>query len=303
VIKAEDVADFLTDDMQPVIGVISVVIAVFEVTLVKRYPSLQDVSGVDFDQDLGNAFAYEINVRNEIQGIGLGIGDSSQFFGSNGRLRSYVLMGSLGNYPPNPDRIFLGSNSTMGILGQETGHRWLAFTQFRDNSGALSNDLLGRDDAHWSFLMHSEGSVMEGNFIVDNGDGTFTTIESTERFSRLDQYLMGLRGPGGVPDFFYVIDTSGVAQPGDGPQEGVVIGGTRVDVSLDQVIAAEGARVPKAADAPKVFKMAFILLAREGEPPSQASIDKLQLIRQQWQGFFKNGTNGKGKANTKIKLK
>ena len=151
--------------------------------------------------------------------------------------------------------------------------------------------------------MDSDASVLEGNDIRDTGDGTFTTVESTERFSRLDQYLMGLRPPGQIPDFFYILDTSATHQASSGPQVGVTLTSTRVDVSIDQVIAAEGERIPAAADAPKVFKMAFILLAREGEPPSQASIDKLNGIRTSWQTFFKNATDEKGKAPTKLKLK
>ncbi|MEE8367401.1 MAG: hypothetical protein V3S30_03710 [Thermoanaerobaculia bacterium] len=258
---------------------------------------------VDFPIDLGGAFAFHLGLRNQVMGIGRGLFDFSDLAGSNGVLDSYLNMGSLANYPADPDNEFLGTNSTLEVLGQEAGHRWGSFVQFIDADGRRSNDLLGRALAHWSFLLDSDASVLEGNDIRDNGDGTFTTVESTERFSRLDQYLMGLRPKKQVPDFFYVIDTSGVAQPGDGPQEGVTVGGTRVDVSIDQVIAAEGARVPKSADAPKVFKMAFILLAREGEPPTQESIDKLQMIRQRWQTFFKDGTDGKGKANTKLKLK
>lgn len=258
---------------------------------------------VDFPIDFGGAFAFHLGVKNQIEGIGRRLFDLSNLGGSDGVLESYLQMGSLGNYPTDPDNEFLGTNSTLEVLGQEAGHRWGSFVQFIDDDGRRSNDLLGRALAHWSFLLDSDASVLEGNDIRDNGDGTFTTVESTERFSRLDQYLMGLRPKKQVPDFFYVMDTSGVAQPGDGPQVGVVIGGTRVDVTIEQVIAAEGARVPKSADAPKVFKMAFVLLAREGEPPTQESIDKLQMIRQRWQTFFKDATDGKGKANTKLKLK
>ena len=58
--------------------------------------------------------------------------------------------------------------------------------------------------------------------------------------------------------------------------------GTRLDLSIDDIIAIEGERVPSSKDAPKRFKMAFIVVGREGESPSQASIDKVDTIRKRW---------------------
>jgi hypothetical protein len=102
---------------------------------------------------------------------------------------------------------------------------------------------------------------------------------------------------------FYALDQSLTLQAGSAPQEGVTFNSSRVNVSIDQILAAEGERIPAAADAKKAFKMAFVLLGRQGEPPSQASIDKLNGIRKKWQAFFKKGTDGLGAAPTKLKLK
>ena len=54
---------------------------------------------------------------------------------------------------------------------------------------------LGRDAAHWSALMHAEGSVQDGNAWRDNEDGTFTLTDSFSRFSTLDLYAMGMIAP------------------------------------------------------------------------------------------------------------
>ena len=69
---------------------------------------------------------------------------------------------------------------------------------FSDADRAISDQLLGRQRAHWSFFMDSDGSVMEGNEIEDLGGGTFRTTVATEKYSRLDLYAMGLatRGRG-----------------------------------------------------------------------------------------------------------
>ena len=89
-------------------------------------------------------------------------------------------------------------------MGQEVGHRWLAYLNFRDHTGARSDALLGRDLAHWSFFFDSDASVMEGNDIEDQGGGQFRTVDAVKRYSMLDQYAMGLVGPNDVPPFFYV---------------------------------------------------------------------------------------------------
>ncbi len=167
-------------------------------------------------------------------------------------------------------------------------------------NGSVSFNLLGRDRAHWSFFMDSEGSSMEGNDWEDRQDGTFISTDRTvTRFSELDQYVMGLIPPRAVPDFFYIA-TSDPRSPSDSPSSGAVVEGERVDVSIDQVIAAEGPRVPSAATADKRFRMAFILVGRDGEPVSQESIDHLETIRQRWEEWFREATDFNGEALTTL---
>ena len=139
-----------------------------------------------------DAFAYETTVKNEVQGIGVDTYDLAADFGSVGRLRSIVVMDWLGKYPDNPTQRFLGENNTLSLIGQESGHRWLAFLEFRDHTGQRSDALLGRDLAHWSFFFDSDASVMEGNDIQDLGGGSFRTAAAVQRYSLLDQYAMGL---------------------------------------------------------------------------------------------------------------
>ncbi len=114
------------------------------------------------------------------------------------------MMDFIGKYPDDPQQTFLGENNTLSVLGQEVGHRWLAFLEFRDHTGARSEALLGRDQAHWSFFFDSDASVMEGNDIEDLGGGSFRTVAAVRRYSLLDQYAMGLVPESQVPPFFYV---------------------------------------------------------------------------------------------------
>src|SRR5207249_5242473 len=116
-----------------------------------------------------------------------GIYDFGPEFGSPQRLSVLVNMGDLSRYPVDPRQRFLGTNNSLTILGQEFGHRWLAYLDIGTPS------LLGRDSSHWSFLHNTFGSVVEGNEIEDLGDGNFRTVAATIRYSALDQYVMGLR--------------------------------------------------------------------------------------------------------------
>jgi hypothetical protein len=134
-----------------------------------------------------DAFAYELTLANEVRGIGQDIFDTSRLAGSAGRLRSLVVMDWLTKYPEDPGQKFLGENNTLSVLGQEVGHRWLAYLEFKDRTGTRSKVLLGRDDAHWSFFFNSDASVMEGNAIEDQGGGQFKTVDAVKRYCRLDQ--------------------------------------------------------------------------------------------------------------------
>lgn len=255
---------------------------------------------LDFPQSLGGGFAFELTVKNDIRGIGLGLFDNTALIGSRGRLRSFVQMGTLARYPDDPHAEFLGTNSTLDILGQEAGHRWLAFFRFIDENGAPSDALLGRDLAHWSFCHHSLASDLEGNEYQDGGD-RFTTIAATDRFSPLDQYAMGLIPPSQVPPFYYVegcpVDRS------KAPEIGVTVTGRRVDVTIDQVIAAEGPRVPDFRRAPRSFNMAFILVSEGGQFPSAESVAKVDRIRAAWESYFVQATDGRGSVSTALRPK
>jgi hypothetical protein len=248
-----------------------------------------------------DAFAYEITVANEVRGIGQDIFDLSRSLGSAGRLRSLVVMDWLGKYPDDPTQKFLGENDTLSVLGQEVGHRWLAYVHVRDHNGANSEALLGRDKAHWSFFFDSDASVMEGNDIQDLGGGSFKTVDAVKRYSRLDQYLMGAIPPSQVPSFFYVENPSSSHQASDAPKIGEAFTGTRRDLLVDDVIAINGARNPAADTSPKIFRQAFIYIVGNGRSLDQAQVTKLDRIRSQWQSFFGTATEGKMTSITQLR--
>ncbi|MBA2302858.1 MAG: hypothetical protein H0W08_09510, partial [Acidobacteria bacterium] len=251
-----------------------------------------------------DAFAYEITVANEVRGIGIPLFDAAGDFGSAGRLRSVAVMDWINKYPEDPRQKFLGENTTVSVLGQEVGHRWLAFVEFRDHNGTQSTELLGRGESHWSFFLDSDASVMEGNDIEDLGGGSFRTVDAVSRYSLLDQYAMGLVGASQVPPFFYVQNPTNVAPTRtreSGPDIGVTFNGTRRDVLVRDIVAVHGPRLPSVADSARVHRQAFIYLSSANSSPSSAAVSKLDRIRRDWESFFLSATDGRMQAITTLR--
>jgi hypothetical protein len=160
----------------------------------------------------------------------------------------------------------LGLNSAMSIMAQEAGHRWLAFPAVVHPGVGLTNVLLGRSNAHWSFFhdvsVPSEqfedadgdprASGMEGNAITDLGANTICQEEGLgnnlfqtkpneliDGYTALDQYFIGARLPGEVPSFFFIDNPTtvfgGSPNPASDARDDVLICGDRVDRSLSDI--------------------------------------------------------------------
>jgi len=249
----------------------------------------------------GGTFAFEQTIKSSIRGIGVSPRDSSAAFGSAGRLESVAQMDDVAKYPVDPTSVFLGEDSTLGVLAHEVGHRWLTSVSFRDGDHD-SQELLGRQQAHWSFYMDSDASHLEGNDIQDGGDGSFLTIGASQRYSALDLYLMGLLAPEAVPPFFFVRDVTspGLVDATRSPQTGVSFGGLRVDVSVDDIIAAEGPRFPAPAPPLAPWRQAFVFVSSD-PVPSDLEIQKLQRIRSAWEPYFAASTAGLWSADSRLR--
>lgn len=263
----------------------------------------------NFDNALGDAFAFEFATRISMGGTGQSIFDRSSFFGSGGRLHSFLNMNTLSVYPDDlnclgdPNCRLTGNNdSTLTLMGQEAGHQWLAFLRF-DDGGVSSDLLLGRDLSHWSFFLDSDASNMEGNNWVDNADGTFTSNELTIRYSALDQYAMGLRSAGEVPNFFFIKNPTGTTKTrSSAPAIGVTVTGTRQNVSISQITTIEGPRPFgfTGVNPSTVWHQAFILLVSAGTTPSSANMSKINTIRSAWIPYFANAVGGRGSISTNL---
>ena len=248
------------------------------------------------------AFAFESTVRNSIAGIGGGGAfDNGGDYGSARALESVVMMDSFTKYSQNPADRVLREETTLSVLAHEVGHRWLATARFSDN-GVSSGELLGRQQAHWSFYMHSSGSHDEGNQIEDLGGGAFRTGPTSQRFGPLDQYLMGVRPAEEVPPFFFIRNpiADGAQTAERAPESNVDIKGTKKDVTIADVIAAMGPRSPAPSPNPAPWRMAFLYVT-DGSAQDGEGTALVERIRSQFESYFERSTEGRFSIDTRLK--
>lgn len=249
----------------------------------------------DFSSDLGGAFAFYLPLRSDETGIGPGDGQSSSVdLIPSARIQGLLNLANIAaDYPPFPTTRFLGANHALSIMGQEQGHRWLAYISY---PGGDPTVLLGRD-GHWSFFLNIESTMSspaarrsssaEGNVWRDNGDGSLTTVNLVDGYSRLDQYLIGVRPAMDVPDTFVIVNpTNTIRTSGSFPRPFSTCNGTKRTVTISDITQLNGQRSPNAAQARKNFRAAIVLLARQGAPPSQTTLNKVTRYRLAWESYF-----------------
>jgi hypothetical protein len=254
-----------------------------------------------FDETVtSQAGAYEFTVKSDVRGLGINPRDTSQVYGSAGTLRSIL----------NMKRVWQGVNQDteaawrplLEVWGQESGHRWMMFMGVRDpRTGAVSDVLLGRDCTHYSRFVDTQGSVHDGFSWTDNRDGTFTAgTERTVRFGNLDLYGMGLLPPEELPPFFFIDDIPdyrrGTCREYGDTRKPLQdrISGTRVDVTVDDIIDANGPRIPSsdhglAGRRQDYFREVEVVVTRARETADSPlptlvaqRIDRARLFWEQW---------------------
>ena len=267
----------------------------------------------DFDFNLGGgAFAFYRSVSNDASGIGLNVTDGAalkQVLGSQ-RIQGMLNLNNLVTaYPALPSERLLnigGVDTALSLFAQEQGHRWLAFPRY---PGADQFLLLGRSNGHWNYFLNIESTIsgpaarrsssMEGSVWRENADGTFTTVNLIDGYSRLDQYLMGVRPPTDVPNTFVINNPIGTNRTrSSNPLPNVTVSGAKQVVTINEALQANGPRTPASPAAPRNFRAAFILFTQRGTNPAPATLAKLKLFRLAWESYFSQATDYRASLNT-----
>lgn len=181
----------------------------------------------------------------------------------------------------------------MSQIGHEMGHRWAAFV-----SAKVGNETIPLGPTHWDmglqarvpspYVRPTEASIMGGGVWQDNFDGTFTQLDDNyyvpaTGYSYLDLYLMGLVSPAEVPDFFILRHLEPAGKDANGHR---IFKAERTKVTIQDVIAAEGPRMPDVNHSQRHFNTGMVMVVQHGMQPSQELLDRTEAIRKQWLKYF-----------------
>lgn len=181
----------------------------------------------------------------------------------------------------------------MSQIAHEMGHRWAAFV-----SAKVGDETIPLGPVHWArglqarvafpYRRPTEASIMGGGVWQDNFDGTYTQLDDdyyvpATGWSYLDLYLMGLISAAEVPDFFILRN---LVPAGKDTNAHPIFKADRTKVTIQDVIAAEGTRLPGVDKSQREFNTGIVIVVQQGEKPSPELIERAEAIRKQWIDYF-----------------
>jgi subtilase family serine protease len=264
-----------------------------------RYDFLLVFTNFAFDTD--GAVAFHGLVRNDVTGIGMPVVNNGPLFGSPGRLKGYIDMALVDQFrhaPFSDQPGTPGFDDAVNVIVHEVGHQWLASVRYRNGAGVDSEDLLGIDGSHWSYLLDSDASLMYGSDWTAEGAGVFRASRVRLGYSALDLYLMGLLESTRVPPFT-LLRSPGVS-PAQLPVEGATVTGLPEAIAIGQVIQAESSRVPDHLASQKDFRMGVLLLVAPGVEPSAEDLELVDRMRTAFASRFFALTRGVAFVDTTL---
>jgi hypothetical protein len=128
----------------------------------------------------------------------------------------------------------------------------------------------------------------------DNGDSTFTllaggTMNPASGFSYLELYLMGLLPASAVPNFFVLRNQRVVGRTPDGNN---IYRGDKIPITIKDVIAHNGPRVPSFETSPKAYNTAMVAVTLHGRKPTAEMLRQIERIRAAWIAYWSEVTGG-----------
>jgi hypothetical protein len=190
-------------------------------------------------------------------------------------------------------------------IGHEMGHRWSAFV-----SAKIDGELIPLGPTHWATGLQAqaafpyqrpiEASAMGGGVWQDNFDGTWTQLDDdyyvpATGWSYLDLYLMGFIAPSEVPDFFLLRNLVPQERDANGH---MIYRAERTKVTINDVIAAEGPRLPDADHAQKRFNTGMVIVLEHGHTPPPELLERVDGIRLRWMDYWETTTGHRSVMTT-----
>ena len=201
----------------------------------------------------------------------------------------------------SPDGRMTNYDYAMSQIGHELGHRWAA-----DASALVNGDTIQLGPVHWATGVHLpaafpynrpyEADAMGGSTWKDNGDGTYTQLDRdyyspAKGYSWLGLYLMGLAKPEEVKPFFILRNLHRTGRmDADGHP---IYTGDKTVITIQDVIAAMGPRVPDFDHAQKKFNTAIVVMTMPGKQPTPELISAANHIAEHWIAYWSKTTGGR----------
>jgi hypothetical protein len=272
------------------------------------------------DQEAGTRSVGDIGQRVDGLGPRMDIGQRLHDFCSAGRLQvtwyQPVYIESNQAQERAPDGRWTNYNNAVAQIAHELGHRWSTRTKAIVNGDTIElrapHDPWGMSGAtHWPAGLHTpvpfpygsgpEASIMGGSQWQDNGDGTFTLLDRgsmvpADGFSYLELYLMGFLPPDRVPDFFLLRDAQPAGRDSAGRPR---VTAARVNITIRDVIAHNGPRVPAFEEAQKEFRTALVAVVLNGRTPSAELLARTEAIGRAWVDYWSRVTGGAATMSTR----
>jgi hypothetical protein len=185
-------------------------------------------------------------------------------------------------------------NYAVGHLGHEVGHRWGAYVSAKVKGETIS---LG-PWPHWArelqapvafpYQLSTEASTLGGGAWQDNLDGTYTQLHDgyfvpATGYSYLDLYMMGLIAAAEVPDFFILRNLLPIGKDANGH---AIFKAERTKVTIQDVIAEEGQRLPDVNRSQRKFNTGIVVVVEHEQSPSHELIERANGVRQQWINYW-----------------
>lgn len=274
----------------------------------KHHPDQYDMLVLWSAKEFAPGHSFYWPVKNDVPGIcyehgGPEFFDNSADFGSR-NLQGIVWMGP--DWITNTDK-GLGPRSVLGILAQETGHRWAATVHFIDHNLDTDSSALLEDFYHWNFYLNTGASPMGGNQWESQGGSLYQALPVDHvKYCRLDLYLMGLLPAEEVDPLGLLVNVRNQNDLSDtGPSkvysrttEPVTVEADVMEVSIEQIIEAEGKREPDVGFNAATIRQAWIYVYRDLNLSSYSELQNLEELQNQWGDYFNNATDGRSMMDT-----
>jgi hypothetical protein len=112
------------------------------------------LSSFDYLMPDAEVTGFYSGVRNDTLGINQALFDYSKLYGSAGSLQGTIDLGNMSALAAAPYGSKL--DDTVSVLNHELMHRFGAYVRFKNPDGSLNGALIGKDAAHWSYLLDTK---------------------------------------------------------------------------------------------------------------------------------------------------